>query len=41
VFGAIQKINQHPIKRITCGKDFVMGIGGILTANINKKFASN
>ena len=38
VFGCIEKICQNPLKQIQCGRDFVLGLGGILTVNPNKKY---
>lgn len=38
VFGCIEKICQNPLKDIQCGRDFVLGLGGILTINPNKKY---
>ena len=35
-FGVIDKLCQNPLKSVTCGKDFVIGLGGIIVPNPNK-----
>ena len=35
-FAVIEKLCQNPLKSVVCGKDFVMGLGGILIPNPNK-----
>lgn len=35
-FGVIDKLCQNPLKSVACGKDFVLGLGGIIAPNPNK-----
>ena len=35
-FGVVDKLCQNPLKSITCGRDFVIGLGGISVPNANK-----
>ncbi len=36
-FVCIEKLSNHPIKNIACGRDFCLGIGGILQPNQGKQ----